>query len=73
MTFSYNATKGENVIISGKETFDLRSIRKTYAMPNYKIVKTINNFNIDVEIDITAGTLTFNGNLLYGTIYTHDI
>ena len=72
LSFSFCATKTGQYYISGKETFDLRAIKKTYAASNYKIIKNINNLNIIAEIDISNGTLIFSGDNLYGTIYTHN-
>ena len=72
LSFSFCATKEGAYHISGKETFDLRVIKKTSVASNYKIIKRINNLNIIAEIDISNATLKFSGNNLLGTIYTHN-
>ena len=66
LSFSFCGTKAEQYYISGKETFDLRVIKKTYAASNYKIIKNINNLNIIAEIDIFCQLILKKSSLTFG-------
>lgn len=73
LTFTYAATGTQSeILISGRETFDLRLARKLDNISSKEIYKNINNFSIKATININNNTVTFSGRTTIGNIYTHN-